>query len=47
MIFLNIEPWLNNAARIPSAAFCLLYKLFTLKLTVKQMQSLLNHKNSP
>jgi pre-mRNA-splicing factor 38B len=43
----SLEPWLNNAARIPSTAFCLLYKLFTLKLTVKQMQSLLNHKNSP
>ncbi|KAI8823461.1 putative RNA binding protein [Fimicolochytrium jonesii] len=33
----------NNA----STAFCLLFKLWTLKLTVKQVQGLITHKDSP
>ena len=30
-----------------SSAFCLLYKLFTLKLTKKQVIGLITHKDSP
>ncbi len=32
---------------IVSTAFCLLYKLFTLKLTRKQVMGLLTHSDSP
>ena len=32
---------------IVSTAFCLLYKLFTLKLTRKQVVGLINHADSP
>lgn len=32
---------------IVSTAFCLLYKLFTLKLTRKQVMGLLTHTDSP
>ena len=30
-----------------SSAYCLLYKLFTLKLTRRQVQAMLNHVDSP
>lgn len=43
----HVEPWMTGNCRGPSTAFCLLYKLFTMKLTVKQMQGLLNHRDSP
>ncbi|XP_065829490.1 pre-mRNA-splicing factor 38B-like [Oscarella lobularis] len=36
-----------GAGGIISSAFCLLYKLFTLRLTRKQLTSVLNHKDSP
>ncbi|KAJ3164144.1 PRP38 pre-mRNA processing factor 38 domain-containing protein B [Geranomyces variabilis] len=41
----NKEPFFkgNHA----STAFCLLYKLWTLRLTVKQVQGLINHTDSP
>ena len=32
---------------IVSSAFCLLYKLFTLKLTRKQLTGMMNHADSP
>lgn len=32
---------------IVSTAFCLLYKLYTLKLTRKQVMGLIEHKDSP
>lgn len=35
------------AGGIVSTAFCLLYKLFTLKLTRKQLTAMINHKDSP
>jgi hypothetical protein len=43
------EPFsLGKAAqRLPSTAFCLLYKLFTMKMTKKQMKATLNHPDSP
>lgn len=43
----HVEPWMTGNCRGPSTAFCLLYKLFTMKFTVKQMQGLLNHGDSP
>ncbi|TGZ64523.1 hypothetical protein CRM22_006332 [Opisthorchis felineus] len=36
-----------GAGGIVSTAFCLLYKLFTLKLTRKQLKGLLDHPDSP
>lgn len=35
------------AGGIVSTPFCLLYKLFTLKLTRKQVKVMLNHVDSP
>ncbi|CAM6093740.1 unnamed protein product [Calypogeia fissa] len=43
----HVEPWMTGNCRGPSTAFCLLYKFFTMKLTVKQVQGLLNHGDSP
>ncbi|KAF9615207.1 hypothetical protein IFM89_022469 [Coptis chinensis] len=37
----HVEPWMTGNCRGPSTAFCLLYKFFTMKLTVKQMHGLL------
>jgi len=36
-----------SAGGIVSSAYCLLYKLYTLKLTKKQVNSLINHCDSP
>jgi hypothetical protein len=36
-----------GAGGIISTAFCLLYKLFTLRLTRKQLNGLINHTDSP
>ncbi|CAB4042319.1 pre-mRNA-splicing factor 38B-like [Paramuricea clavata] len=36
-----------GAGGIISTAFCLLYKLFTLRLTRKQVNGLINHTDSP
>lgn len=36
-----------GAGGIVSTAFCLLYKLFTLKLTRKQVIGLITHPDSP
>ncbi|EFJ15936.1 hypothetical protein SELMODRAFT_234158 [Selaginella moellendorffii] len=38
---------LEGNFRGPSPAFCLLFKLFTMKLTDEQIQGLLNHADSP
>jgi len=35
------------AGGIVSTPYCLLYKLFTLKLTRKQLTAMLNHTDSP
>ena len=36
-----------GAGGIVSSAYCLLYKLFTLKLTRKQLNGLITHVDSP
>ncbi|KAK4803185.1 hypothetical protein SAY86_001388 [Trapa natans] len=43
----HVEPWMTGNCRGPSTAFCLLYKFFTMKLTVNQMHVLLKHPDSP
>lgn len=52
--FLNVFPFLLllqvrgvGTGGIVSTAFCLLYKLFTLKLTRKQVMGLITHTDSP
>eukprot|EP00871_Galdieria_phlegrea_P005632 jgi/Galph1/606/GphlegSOOS_G5436.1 len=43
-----LEPWVaGKGVGTPSSAFCLLYKLFTLKLSAKQVRVLLKHRDSP
>lgn len=42
----DLEPFMHGNFNQPSTAFCLLYKLFTLKCTENQMVSLLGHKDS-
>jgi len=41
-----LEPWVSGT-KVPSTAFCLLYKMFTLRLTLKQLEGLINHPDSP
>lgn len=45
IIFIFLEPFFKGTHA--STAFCLLYKLWTLKLTVKQVQGLITHTDSP
>uniref|UniRef100_A0A0E0E244 Pre-mRNA-splicing factor 38 n=1 Tax=Oryza meridionalis TaxID=40149 RepID=A0A0E0E244_9ORYZ len=42
----HIEQWMTGNCCDPSSDFCLLYKFFTMKLTVKQMHGLLKHPDS-
>ena len=41
-----VEPWAEAATRRPSSAYCLLVKLFTLKLTENQVNTMLDHENT-
>jgi len=43
----HVEPWSAGTGRLPSTAWCLLTKFFTMRLTTKQMSGLLRHKDSP
>mmetsp|Transcript_7899 Transcript_7899/g.9160 ORF Transcript_7899/g.9160 Transcript_7899/m.9160 type:complete len:196 (-) Transcript_7899:1442-2029(-) len=43
----HCEPWMGGNARGPSTAFCLLYKLFTMKISVDDIYGLLDHGDSP
>ncbi|KAF5838667.1 PRP38 family-domain-containing protein [Dunaliella salina] len=43
----DVEPWMSGNARGPSTAFCLLHRLFTLKLNTKQVKDTINHRDSP
>mmetsp|Transcript_6353 Transcript_6353/g.19201 ORF Transcript_6353/g.19201 Transcript_6353/m.19201 type:complete len:367 (-) Transcript_6353:126-1226(-) len=43
-----VEPWVSGKGLgTASSAFCLLYKLFLMRLSYKQMKVLLNHTDSP
>ncbi|KAL7746183.1 hypothetical protein RI367_002172 [Sorochytrium milnesiophthora] len=41
----NLEPFLRGTNA--SSAFCLLYKLWTIRLTAKQIKGIVNHVDSP
>lgn len=43
----HLQPFLPGPANTPSTAFCLLYRLFVLRVTERQMVTLLDHKDSP
>lgn len=43
----NVEPWMSGNARGSSTAFCVLWKMFKMKPTPKQIRSLINHRDSP
>ena len=40
------EPWAAGTSRVASTAFCLLFKLCTMRLTRNQLRSMLNHADS-
>ena len=42
----HVEPWMSGNIRGPSSAFCLLYRLFELKLTEEQIQETITCKDS-
>ena len=43
----HVEPWLGGNARGPSTAFCLLYRLFTMRMSADEITATLNHADSP
>eukprot|EP00958_Prasinococcus_capsulatus_P015881 scaffold1722_cov380-Prasinococcus_capsulatus_cf.AAC.13 len=43
----HVEPWMSGNARGASTAFCLLYRFFVMKLNHRQVQTLLDHGDSP
>lgn len=43
----HVEPWMSGNARGPSTAFCLLYRLFQLKLDVEEIRATVDHSDSP
>eukprot|EP00920_Eleutheroschizon_duboscqi_P025449 GHVT01062632.1.p1 GENE.GHVT01062632.1~~GHVT01062632.1.p1 ORF type:complete len:516 (-),score=108.12 GHVT01062632.1:388-1725(-) len=43
----HAEPYCSQSNRAPSTLFCCLYKFFTMRLTVNQMNELLEHADSP
>lgn len=43
----HMEPWADGGSKVPSSAFCLLLRLFTLRCSEKQMTLMLNHVDSP
>ena len=40
----HVAPWAPGTSRVPSTAFCLLMKLFVMKLTRPQMNEILVHE---
>mmetsp|Transcript_13741 Transcript_13741/g.39594 ORF Transcript_13741/g.39594 Transcript_13741/m.39594 type:complete len:704 (+) Transcript_13741:69-2180(+) len=43
----HADPYCAGNSRAPSTLFCCLYKFFTMRLTEKQVKSLLDHQDSP
>lgn len=43
----HVEPWMSGNVRGPSTAFCLLYRLFEIKLTEDQVVETITCKDSP
>lgn len=42
----NLEPLVIGTSREPSSAFCILFKLFLIRMTVPELRILLNHENA-
>lgn len=40
----HVEPWAPGTSRVPSSAFCLLMKLFVMRLNRRQMETMLVHE---
>ena len=43
----STEPWSAGTARHPSSLFCILMRMLDYRLTHKQMQTMLTHRDSP
>ena len=43
----HVEPWMTGGARGPSTAFCLLVRLFTIRLSERDVRSMMDHVDSP
>lgn len=43
----HLEPFTAGSQRMPSTAFCILFRAFTMRLTTKQLTTMLNHSDSP
>jgi len=43
----HLEPFAIGKTRLPSTSFCLLYKLFVMRITHNNLRSLLNYKKAP
>lgn len=43
----QVEPWMSGNVRGPSTAFCLLYRLFEMKITEDQLHETISCKDSP
>jgi pre-mRNA-splicing factor 38B len=43
----DVEPWMGGNVRGPSSAFCLLFRLFTLKPTEDEIHNTVTHEDSP
>jgi pre-mRNA-splicing factor 38B len=43
----HVQPFQTAGSKTPSSAFCLLLRLFTLRMTEHQLQLMLNHEDSP
>eukprot|EP00898_Chlorokybus_atmophyticus_P001174 jgi/Chlat1/2057/Chrsp17S02528 len=43
----HVEPWMSGNCRGPSTAFCILYRMFTMRLNEGQIRTLLDHGDSP
>ncbi len=43
----HVEPWMSGNARGPSTAFCLMHRLCTLKLSVREIREMVDHSDSP
>ena len=42
----HVEPFAQGTARVPSTAFSCLYKMFLMQLTEKQLQGMLDYRES-
>ncbi|MEW5303276.1 MAG: hypothetical protein WDW36_005983 [Sanguina aurantia] len=43
----HLEPWMSGNARGPSSAFCLMHRLFTMRVTEDELQAMIDHEDSP